>query len=165
MKGKAKKILPIAIIIGVFAIVIGIIIGVSEAHKPPKDTRIPATFDAYYQSYDRDKATWGEKTLLCEINRPNNIKGYISLNPIELTLPYTGEEYWISFIIKTEIQENFGANDWLIEWGGYSDLEGGNRVNQFQKMQKKGVYDIRVVIRTQSDVLLPFSATLIITIK
>lgn len=156
MKGKLKNLLPIAIIIGVFAIVIGIIIGVSEAHKPPKDTRIPAKFLIYYERYNSQKGEWeGEDDLLCEVTKETK-------SPYKVKLPFTEEKYKISFMIESDPKKEFGETDYNFERSGYMDFD-GNRSNYFSEIRKRGLYSYGVEIE-DGDKFIPFYVTLIIEV-
>ncbi len=163
MKERTKKILPIAIIAGIAAIIIAIMVIVIAVRKP-RETRAPATISVYYQSYN-EKGYWSGKEFLCEIKRPDNLKGSVLPEPIRVTLPYTGEKYGLTYKVNTETKEHYGEEDWYVWDYGYVDLEGNNKVNRIDEIKKRGIYDISVVIRSQSEVLIPLSATLLITIE
>lgn len=164
MNEKTKKILPIAIIAGIAALIIAIMVIVIEVKKP-RETRAPATITVYYNSYDENGACLEQEQFLCEIKRPDNLKGSVLPDPIRASLPYTGGAYWFTYKVNAETKERYGEEDWYVYREGYVDLEGNNESIQFWEMKEKGVYDISVVIRSQSKVLIPLDATLLITVE
>ncbi len=165
MKERTKKILPIAIIAGIAAIIIAIMVIVIEARKP-RETRAPATIAVYYTRDKSEIGDWTKRKLLYEIKRTNYEERYYEdLGTIRVTLPYTGKEYGIAFRLLTDTTEHYGQSDWDAERTYYVDSNGNNMVYEFTEVKEKGDYGYWVRIRTQSDALLPVSATFVITIE
>ena len=152
MKERTKKILPIAIIAGIAAIIIAIMVIVIEVRKP-RETRAPATIAVYYTRDKSEIGDWTKRKLLYEIKRTNYEKSYEDLGTIRVTLPYTGKEYGIVFRLLTDTTEHYGDSDWEEGRAYYVDSK------------EKGDYGYWVTIKTQSDALLPLDATFVITIE
>ncbi len=164
MKERTKKILPIAIIAGIAAIIIAIMVIVIEARKP-RETRAPATIAVYYTRDKSEIGDWTKRKLLYEIKRTNYEKSYEDLGTIRVTLPYTGKEYGIVFRLLTDTTEHYGDSDWEEGRAYYVDSNGNNMVHEFTEVKEKGDYGYWVTIKTQSDALLPLDATFVITIE
>lgn len=142
MKKKLTIILPICILVVVFALVLGIIFLASEMNRE-KERRIPVKMNIYY--YVRGAA---DLTYLCEMTKENKQSNF--------TLPYTGDDYLFIACI-TDGKELYSVQD-LYHYG-----------NDCAKTAERGTYEFSYTIEDSKhpdeDDWVPFGIKLTVTIE